>query len=280
MRLRVFLICMVVLVLVFAGVAWYVLTRPIAKPPPIALPPACTAHTDAGSVTLRTTQVANAATIAAVGIRRGMPAQAITIALATAMQESKLYNLDGGDRDSIGLFQQRPSQGWGTPENLADPRYAAGQFYTALNKVKGWQSMRITEAAQRVQKSAYPEAYDQWADDAAVLTEALVGQAPSALACARLDPPSVRGSAAVAALGAGLRADWGDLTTTASPGGLTVAASSETSGWMYAHWLVANAADKGVARVHYVDQEWTAQSGVWGKAGAPAGNVVAEVYQS
>ena len=107
--------------------------------------------TDAGTVTLDTTQIANAATIAAVGIRRAMPDQAIVIALATAMQESKLENLDGGDRDSIGLFQQRPSQGWGTPDNIADPRYSAGMFYQALNRVKGWQTMRVTEAAQRVQ---------------------------------------------------------------------------------------------------------------------------------
>jgi hypothetical protein len=280
MRLRVFLISVVVLLLVFAGVGWYVLTRPIAKPPLQLLPPSCVVSTDAGTVELDTTQIANAATIAAVGIRRAMPEQAIVIALATAMQESHLENLSGGDRDSVGLFQQRPSQGWGTPENLADPRYAAGQFYTALNKVKGWQSMRVTDAAQRVQRSAYPEAYEQWATHAAVLTDALVGKAPTSLTCERLGDPPTRGAPAVAALGAGLRADWGDVPAVASAGGLSVTAGSAATGWQYAHWLVANAAGRGISRVHYADQEWTAQSGQWRKADATAGDVVAEVYRA
>src|SRR5215475_8507177 len=244
MRLRVFLISLVVLVLAFAGLGWYVLTRPLPRVP-LALPPSCTAQTATGTVTLDTTQIANAATIAAVGIRRAMPDQAIVIALATAMQESKLENLDGGDRDSIGLFQQRPSQGWGTPENLADPRYAAGMFYEALNKVKGWQTMRVTEAAQRVQRSAYPEAYEQWETSATVLAQALVGKAPGALACSRLKAPAMRGSAAATALGAGLVKDWGEVKAVTSPGGLTVPAATATAGWQFAHWLVANAAAQG-----------------------------------
>ena len=280
MRLRVVLISLLVLVLAFAGLGWYVLTRPLPKPPPLVLPPSCTVETATGTVTLDTTQIANAATIAAVGIRRAMPDQGIVIALATAMQESKLENLDGGDRDSIGLFQQRPSQGWGTPENIADPRYSAGMFYTALNKVKGWQTMRVTEAAQRVQRSAYPEAYEQWATSAAVLAEAFVGKAPATLACARLDPPTTRGSAAATALSAGLKADWGDLPVTTSAGGLTVTPPTATVGWQYAHWLVAHAAGRGISRVHYSDQEWTAASGEWAKASAPASEVVAEVYRA
>jgi len=278
MRLRVFLISLLALVLGFVGVVWYVLSRPLPKVPPLVLPPSCTVETATGTVTLDTTQIANAATIAAVGIRRAMPDQGIVIALATAMQESKLENLDGGDRDSIGLFQQRPSQGWGTPENIADPRYAAGMFYTALNKIKGWQNMRVTEAAQRVQRSAYPEAYDQWATSATVLTEAFVGKAPATLACARLDPPDTRGPAAATALSTGLKADWGDLQVVTSAGGLTVTPASAAAGWQYAHWLVAHSAARGVSRVHYSDQEWTAASGVWAKASAPASEVVAEVY--
>src|SRR6188768_4086943 len=113
--------------------------------------------------------MANAATIAAVGLTKKVPDRAIVVALATSLQESKLENLSGGDRDSIGLFQQRPSQGWGKPEQISDPRYAATKFYNALLKVKNWQGMRVTEAAQRVQRSAFPEAYEKWADDAQVL---------------------------------------------------------------------------------------------------------------
>ena len=172
------------------------------------LGPACTVRAD-GEVTLDPTQMANAATITAVGIRRKMPERAVVIALATALQESKLENLEHGDRDSLGLFQQRPSQGWGTPEQIQDPRYAAGKFYTALKKVKGWKKMRVTDAAQRVQRSAYPNAYEKWADEAAVLARALTGRATGAVACTVSGEPALRGAAAAAALMDGLRLDWG-----------------------------------------------------------------------
>ena len=105
----------------------------------------------------------------------------------------KLENLEDGDRDSIGLFQQRPSQGWGTPEKIKDPRYAADKFYTALKKVKGWQKMRVTDAAQRVQRSAYPNAYQKWADESAVLARALTGRATGAVACTVTGAPVLRG---------------------------------------------------------------------------------------
>src|SRR5690606_17546897 len=111
------------------------------------------------------------------------PERAVTVALATALQESELRNLPGGDRDSVGLFQQRPSQGWGDPSQLSDPRYAAGAFYDALVEVPGWETMRITDAAQAVQRSAHPEAYQKWADEAEVLTAALAGNAPGSLTC-------------------------------------------------------------------------------------------------
>jgi hypothetical protein len=120
-------------------------------------------------------QVANAATIAQVGVELDLPDRAIVVALATAMQESKLRNLDYGDRDSLGLFQQRPSQGWGSPEQVRDPVYAARAFYGTLREVDDWQDLRVTDAAQRVQRSAFPEAYEQWADDADTLATALLG---------------------------------------------------------------------------------------------------------
>src|SRR3712207_121965 len=136
------------------------------------LGPECTVRAD-GEVTLDAVQMANAATISAVGVRRKMPERAVVVALATALQESKLENLDTGDRDSVGLFQQRPSQGWGSEEQIQDPRYAAEKFYAALKKVKGWKKMRVTDAAQKVQRSAYPNAYEKWADESEVLARAL-----------------------------------------------------------------------------------------------------------
>ncbi len=123
-------------------------------------------------------QVGNAATITAVGARDGVPARGWVIAVATAMQESSLRNLPGGDRDSIGLFQQRPSQGWGTPEQLLDPAYAAGKFYAKLVTIPHWQTMPLTEAAQRVQISAYPDAYTRWEPDATLLVATITGADP------------------------------------------------------------------------------------------------------
>jgi hypothetical protein len=119
-------------------------------------------------------QLTNATTIAQVGMELEMPDRAVVVALAAAMQESGLRNLDYGDRDSLGLFQQRPSQGWGSPEQVQDPRYAADKFYRALRRVDGWPEMRVTDAAQAVQRSAFPEAYQQWAGDADLLATELL----------------------------------------------------------------------------------------------------------
>ncbi|WP_432417582.1 peptidase M23 [Actinoplanes solisilvae] len=118
-------------------------------------------------------QVAMARVIVTVGTDRRVPDEALVIAVATAMQESSLRNLKGGDRDSIGLFQQRPSQGWGTPKQLTDPRYQTGKFYDKLLRVDGWQKMRVTEAAQAVQISAFPEAYAKHVPAATSLVDML-----------------------------------------------------------------------------------------------------------
>jgi len=114
----------------------------------------------------------HASTIIRVGREMGISDYGIIIALATAAQESTLRNLDWGDRDSVGLFQQRPSRGWGTVEELTDPVHASLLFYGALLNVSGWESMPVTEAAQAVQISAYPDAYAKWEASArAWLTE-------------------------------------------------------------------------------------------------------------
>ena len=102
----------------------------------------------------------------------------MSIALATAYQESKIRNIDHGDRDSLGLFQQRPSMGWGSREQIQDPYYAVNAFYDALEKIDGYKEMRITEAAQEVQRSGFPEAYEDHAPDARALASALTGYSP------------------------------------------------------------------------------------------------------
>src|SRR4051794_38584276 len=127
----------------------------------------------ASGVTLTGEELANARTIAQVAWDRGLPERAVVIALATAMQESHLRNLDHGDRDSLGLFQQRPSQGWGTPEQVQDPAYAAGKFYDHLVQYPDWQTGDLTTVADGIQRSAYPLAYRKWEGMAQELATAI-----------------------------------------------------------------------------------------------------------
>ncbi|WP_354645038.1 hypothetical protein [Kitasatospora camelliae] len=148
------------------------------------LPPeGCKITTVAGGGTLDLAAASNAATITAVALSRGLPERAVTIALATAMQESKIHNLEGGDRDSVGLFQQRPSQGWGTIDQIKDPVYATNKFLDGLVKVPGYARMPLTDAAQQVQKSGYPQAYAKHETNATLVSSALTGREPAALSC-------------------------------------------------------------------------------------------------
>jgi len=115
-------------------------------------------------------QKQNARTIIGVGKGAGVPEYGWVIALATSMQESTLLNIDYGDRDSLGLFQQRPSQGWGTESQIMDPVLSSKAFYgvaahtpnPGLLDISGWQSMTVTQAAQAVQRSCCPDAYAKW----------------------------------------------------------------------------------------------------------------------
>ena len=145
-------------------------------------PPVCVSGPGGttGKITgLSAAQLANARIIAQVGINMSVPPPGEAIALATALQESDLENLNYGDRDSLGLFQQRPSQGWGTSAQILDPAYASRQFYTHLLQVPGWRSMPTTQAAQAVQRSAFPDAYAKWDGEARALEATLTG----AVAC-------------------------------------------------------------------------------------------------
>jgi hypothetical protein len=130
----------------------------------------------------------NAKIIVDAGKSMGLPTRAMVIAVATAMQESNLRNLastalpesfsypnegSGSDHDSVGLFQQRPSSGWGLVKDLMNPDYAARQFYQALILVPGWDTMELTFAAQAVQGSAFPYAYAPHEADAQAVVDAL-----------------------------------------------------------------------------------------------------------
>src|SRR5687768_4737481 len=143
----------------------------------------CTADVGATHAQIDIEQARWVTLMSAISQRRGLPPRATTIAIATAFQESKIHNIDYGDRDSVGLFQQRPSQGWGTRKQVLDPRHSIGRFYDGLIKVKGYTSMPITEAAQRVQRSAFPGAYAEHEDYARALASSLRGYSPAAFSC-------------------------------------------------------------------------------------------------
>ncbi|GHF27364.1 lipoprotein [Streptomyces mashuensis] len=124
-------------------------------------------------------QIPNAKTIVATGVAMHIPERGQIVALATAMQESRLRNLRYGDLDSLGLFQQRPSAGWGTPAQILDPVYASTKFYKGLLEVRGWESVTVTQAAQAVQISAFPNAYAQWEPLARALQSAIIKTLPN-----------------------------------------------------------------------------------------------------
>ncbi len=230
----------------------------------------CRVYSGKDVVRIDPDQLTHAATIAAVAARRSLPPRAATIALATALQESKLRNIAYGDRDSVGLFQQRPSQGWGKPAQLSDPRYATARFYDHLVKVPGWQRMRLTDAAQAVQRSGHPELYQKWEDEARTLAAALWGQEVGAVTCQLRQRQQRAGDKLPRALVDELALDVGKLSvasrTDEDTAVLTVAVgggSKSSLGWRTAHWFVAKAQEYGIEQVGYAGIVWTAESGTW-----------------
>lgn len=232
----------------------------------------CSAVVGTATYELSPEQAAHAATIAGVAVTRGLPARAASIALATAVQESGLRNLDYGDLagpDSRGLFQQRPSQGWGSEEQVQDPVYAAGAFYDVLVTVPGYQSLPITEAAQRVQRSAYPDAYADHEPEGRAFASALTGQSPASLTCVlRKAEQSGDASTVQAALGG----TYPGLQSTVTDAGVVVSASG-AHGWAAAQWAVANAKNLGIASVAHAGLEWDRSAGSWSTAETETGQV-------
>lgn len=258
-------------------------------------PPRCTARAaessdgDVPTYEMSPEQAANAATISAVGTTRGMPERAVTIALATALQESALRNIDYGDRDSVGLFQQRPSKGWGTVEQILDPVYSAGKFYAGLAEVPGYSRLPLTEAAQRVQRSGFPQAYAKHEPDATLLSAALTGRSAATLTCTGAsdgepgDPAKVRAALSRAfgpevlpgtegadpAAGGGEAGGQADGQAGEQADGragakgpveveVPVGGSDRARGWEFAHWAVAHSADLRIAEVSIGNRVWSA----------------------
>ncbi len=233
----------------------------------------CTAVAGDKRADLATDQAANAALITAVAVRRELPPRAASIALATALQESKLRNINYGDQagpDSRGLFQQRPSQGWGSTEEVMDPYYASNAFFDALVAVPGYQSLEITVAAQEVQRSAFPDAYARHETTARAFASALTGQTPEGLDCSLRTPDAAGDSGVVQAQ---LAAALGDVPT--SRDGASVLAEAQGAGaWAVAGWAVANAKALAITGVEVEGRRWSrdARDG-WQPAAGPAGQV-------
>lgn len=222
--------------------------------------------------TLDPEQAGNAATIAAVAVGRELPSRATSIALATAYQESKLRNLDYGDTagpDSRGLFQQRPSQGWGTQAQVMDPVYAAGAFFDELVTFD-YRSMSVTQAAQKVQRSAFPDAYAQHEDRGKAFASALTGQSPAAMTCT-LRRTSGAGDASTVA--AQIKHEFGSKTFAPSVQAdiVSVPVKDDTHGWALAQWAVAHAQRDQTVSVSYGGLTWTRAQGAWKPSEVAAG---------
>lgn len=241
----------------------------------------CTAvGADGQSSTIANQRMANAATIAAVARAKSLPERATIIALATAEQESKIQNLSEGDRDSVGLFQQRPSQGWGTADQIMDPVYSTNKFFYALLNVDHWETIDVGKAAQDVQRSADAsgESYGQWQGMATVLATSLDAKSGTSLTCTFHDPKlaaEAPGSSGLtpraSALGQALVKQFSANGAGAAPqyshssDGLTLRVTSNNlfTPQVLAAWAVASSKTLNVERVQYSDQVWTRSSGKW-----------------
>ena len=218
-------------------------------------------------------QAANAAVIVGASYKADLPERAAIIALATAWQESGLRNLDYGDRDSLGLFQQRPSYGWGTEAEIMDPWYSSAAFYTELVKFQDWESVDINDMAQQVQRSGFPEAYRKHEANAIALAGALRGTRPATLAC--FDRGQDRGD--TEAFAAFLDVVPG-VETNLDGKVLTLTSEDNTSLWAATQLALAHTRDGGIESATVGDQTWKqSEDATWGLAASPTADGTAEL---
>jgi hypothetical protein len=262
-------IAVLVIAAALGGLAYaarYAFERITATPPP---PPGCQAGPNAAIISLDTDQAAIASVIAGVAARRHLPVQAVTIAMATAMQESNLEDLNYGDRDSLGVFQQRPSQGWGTPAEIMNPVYATTRFYEALVQVPKYAKIPLDVAAQDVQHSADGSAYETQAYVAGLLAGYFTGSPQHQVSC--WYTPAADQRADVTAAREGLVQTFGPMgrhdvvvrDTTARSDQITVEAQPRNA-WTVATWLVTHAQQYHISEVRYAGYDWQAANGTMG----------------
>lgn len=249
------------LVLVAAAVAVYLVA---SRAKPFLTGSGCQAGTGKTAVTLDPDQAAIAATIAGVAHRRAMPARAVVVAYAAALQESKLHNLSYGDRDSVGVFQQRPSEGWGPASKLKNPVYASGKFFGALATVPGYLHTPVYKAAQAVQRSADGYAYIQYQPEATALAADFTGHSAHAVWCWSAAAAPARAN--LTAARRALAGTFGPVsshraTTPGDAPAMVVRAPRPALGWAVATWLVTHASSFGIHDVRYAGYQWRQSSG-------------------
>jgi hypothetical protein len=273
--------------LIAAGYALFGRPRPAAAPyvPPA---PGCQAGTGVAAIPMGEDQAAVAATIAGVAARHRLPREAVIVAYATALQESQLQDLDYGDRDSVGIFQQRPSQGWGTTAELENPVYATTKFFAALVRVPRYTKLPVAQAAQDVQHSADGAAYGQWTEVATLLAGYFMGTPPHGVSCwytptGRADLAAAERQLTETFGPQGREGVMAGVTTRRSgekgKGSVAVVRVQQDAAWTVASWLVANAQDYGISEVRYAGYEWTAADGSmgWQRASGPQGPARASI---
>jgi hypothetical protein len=237
--------------------------------------PSSAQYCTVGGYEIDTQQAVVASQMVGTVLNRQLPERAAVLALAGALQESKLRNIASGDgdRDSVGVLQQRPSQGWGTVEQLSDVHFATGAFLTALLKVPNWQNLDAADAIQAVQISADGSAYAQHEPEAQELADVLTGVTPAGVSCTFPTPTDIATPAQVAAA---IAADLPVNTPTTTPTTVSVPGA----GWASAAWLVCNGDRLGIDQVAYAGQRWTRNKGWKADASAATSAVVATMYTS
>lgn len=226
--------------------------------------------TFSGSTTLDLDQSNIASTMVSVVIKRNLPERAAVLVIGAGLQESKLRNLTYGDHDSVGVLQQRPSQGWGTAAQLTDVRYATGKFLDALARVPNWQTMDFAEAIQAVQISADTSAYAKHAENAQNVVDALWGVSAAGVSC-RFDAPTLAAKPQLVA------DQLNDELPIAQPSVVGNQITVPNAGWQTAGWLVTHADQYGIAAVRFDGQEWTRNKGWHEKSGVSNESVQAEM---
>ena len=221
---------------------------------PLPIQDRCSATVNGRTTTIDPDQAYHAGIIAGMSVQRELRPRAASIALATAYQESGIRNLDYGHSDSLGLFQQRPSKGWGTEAEIMDPWYSTREFYRALVRVPKWETKDLTDVAQAVQRSAYPDAYRKHVDNAKTLASALAGETPASFTCvfAKPEPADPKGLADYLA-----KTLKKQISMRVTEGKITITAKGEAQAWSAAELAVAASGRFGVSSVQVGPYGWT-----------------------